>query len=89
MKLSLQPKLVEKLVLGPSYFDFVKLVTFLVMYVFDTLLCQNWLLSHPNHETLRRTLMVFQGSNNFNKYQQKSILLYIFGIGPLFKLLAN
>jgi hypothetical protein len=69
MKLSLQPKLVEKLVWVP---DILICKIFIPCSALDTLLCQNWLFSPPNHETLQRTLMAFQVSDNFNKYQQKS-----------------
>jgi hypothetical protein len=67
MKLSLQPELVEKLV-------WVQVILICKIFIpcsaFDTLLCQNWLFSPPNHETLRRNLMEFKFqtmSTNINK----------------------
>jgi hypothetical protein len=54
MKLSLPPKLVEKLVWVPVI-SFCKI--FIPSYAFDALLCRNWPFSPPNRLTLRTTLM--------------------------------
>jgi hypothetical protein len=52
MKLSLSPKLVEKLIFVPVI-SFCKI--FITSYGFDALLCQNCLFLPPNRVTLRRT----------------------------------
>ncbi len=54
MKLSLPPKLVEKLVWVPVI-SFCKI--FIPSYTFDALLRQNWSFSPPNRLTLRITLL--------------------------------
>jgi hypothetical protein len=54
MKLSLPPKLVEKLVWVPVI-SFCRI--FIPSYTFDALLCQNWSFSPPNRLTLWTTLM--------------------------------
>ncbi len=54
MKLSLPPKLVEKLDWVPVI-SFCKI--FIPSYVFDVLLCQSWRFLAPNRLTLRTTLM--------------------------------
>jgi hypothetical protein len=55
MKLSLPPKLVEKLIWVP-FISFSKIL--ILSYVFDALLCQNWAFSPPNREALHITPMV-------------------------------
>jgi hypothetical protein len=55
MKLSLPPKLVEKLVCVPVI-SFCKI--FIPGYAFDALFCRNWPSSPPNHTNLRITLMI-------------------------------
>jgi hypothetical protein len=54
MKLSLPPKLVEKLV-WILVISFCKI--FIVSYLFDAVLCRNWPFSAPNRLTLRITLL--------------------------------
>jgi hypothetical protein len=53
MKLSLPPKLLEKLN-GVPIILFYKI--FIPSYMVDVLLCQNWQLSPPNRGTLRITV---------------------------------
>jgi hypothetical protein len=53
MKLCLPPKLVEKLVWVPII---LLCKIFILRYMFDALLCRNWLFSPPNRETLWITL---------------------------------
>jgi len=55
MKLSLPPKLVEKLVWVPAI-SFFKIL--ILSYVFDALLCQNRAFLPPNREALHITLML-------------------------------
>jgi len=55
MKLSLQPKLVEKLVWVPAI-SFSKIL--ILSYVFDALVCRNWAFLPPNREALHITLIV-------------------------------
>ncbi len=55
MKVSLPPKLVEKLVWVPTIISFGKI--FIPSYGFDAILCQNWPFSPPNRSTLWITLL--------------------------------
>ncbi len=57
MKLSLPPKLVEKLVWVPVI-SFCKI--FIPSYAFDAILCWNWPFSPPNRLTLRITLLLIE-----------------------------
>jgi hypothetical protein len=55
MKLSLPPKLVEKLVWVQVIISFCTI--FIPIYSFDALLCQNWSFSPPDRLTLMITLL--------------------------------
>jgi hypothetical protein len=61
MKLSLPPKLVEKLVWVPII-SLCK--TFIRSYVFDDLLCGNWLFSPPNRETFMDNSIMLRTMQN-------------------------
>jgi hypothetical protein len=54
MKLSLSPKLVEKLVRVPVILFYKN---FILNYKFDALLCRNWPFLPPNHVTLLISLV--------------------------------
>jgi hypothetical protein len=56
MKLSLPPKLMENLICIPIIILFRKI--FIPNYIFDALLCWNWLFSRPSRVTLRITLLL-------------------------------
>jgi hypothetical protein len=73
MKLSLPPKLVEKLVWVPVI-SFCKI--FIPSYAFDALLCRNWLFSPPNRLTLQITLM----------YAINQSIVNMHALGPMMEL---
>ncbi len=73
MKLSLPPKLVEKLVWVPVI-SFCKI--FIPSYAFDALLCRNWPISPPNRLTLQITLM----------YAINQSIVIMHAVGPMMEL---
>ncbi len=72
MKLSLPPKLVEKLVWVPAVISFCKI--FIPSYGFDALLCRNWPFSPPNRLTLRTTLLFFPIFKLFNALEVQQMI---------------
>jgi hypothetical protein len=70
MKLSLPPKLVEKLVWVPVVL--LCKIFFIPRYAFDALLCLNWPFSRPNRETLWITLMRQTQMNHWRRRPESS-----------------